>query len=418
MKAAPRRFLFSRLSIQQRLPLLICVLLLAVIITFGYTAYLGIKNAELSAGKERLKSLTNQLGALFQHSNSGLIPFAKEIANSPGIKTFLQTNGKDSGSKAKLMLDNAREDSIMPLLELFKANKTKVLSSDTAGVAININRNSILPDAADTSFGEVGKLYRIGNKTFCPVVVAVTGDTQTIGYIVMWRRLTTTQKEIDAVSQLMGEGSAFYLGNDDGSFWTNGLVPVPAPPVDLKNVEQVISYSGPQNFPVIASAKRLANSRWLLLIALSQQKVVATANNFLSWIFIVGSVLIIAGILVAWFMSRSITKPLKNLTAAASAIAKGNYSLHVEVNSNDELAKLADAFNTMAVQVHNAQHDLEKKVEHRTAELETANKELEAFSYSVSHDLHTPLRIIDGYATVLSKKFSDKLDECGGKNGY
>lgn len=412
MKPTPRRLLFSRLSIEQRLPLLICILLLAVIITFGSTAYLGIKNAELSAGKERLNALTNQLNALFEGANNSLVPAAKKIAHEPAIKAFLQTNGRDSGNKVKLLLNNAREDTIMPLLELFNAKKTKVLSSDTPAVNININRSSILPDVADTAFGEAGKLYLANNKMYFPVVVAVA-DTQTIGYIILWRRLVSTREEIDAISQLMGSGSAFYLGNNDGSFWTDGLTPIPAPPVDLKNVDRVITYTGPKNYTVIASAKPLANSRWLLLIALSQQKVIATANRFLSWIFVVGGVLIVAGILAAWFMSRNITKPLKNLTAAASSIAKGNYSLHVDVHRDDELGKLAAAFNTMAVQVRNAQHDLEKKVEHRTAELETANKELEAFSYSVSHDLHQPLRIIDGYATVLSKKFSDKLDEEG-----
>src|SRR5438105_15343514 len=67
----------------------------------------------------------------------------------------------------------------------------------------------------------------------------------------------------------------------------------------------------------------------------------------------------------------------------------------------------------MVEQVRDTHLELEKKVQYRTAELETTNKELEAFSYSISHDLHAPLRIIDGYATLLSRKFSDKLDDEG-----
>jgi signal transduction histidine kinase len=131
----------------------------------------------------------------------------------------------------------------------------------------------------------------------------------------------------------------------------------------------------------------------------------------------IGITLLVAlvSLVLAWFAIRgSVLDWVKHMNAVVFNFGSGNLDTRAGVISSvAELQLLTDNFDDMASRIETFNHELEARVAARTLALTRSNAELEAFAYSVSHDLRAPLRAVSGFSEILNESHGTQLDAEG-----
>lgn len=153
----------------------------------------------------------------------------------------------------------------------------------------------------------------------------------------------------------------FILDKTDGHF-ISGSQSYSDPEITANIIAAMAGKTGSAtnvNLPYIDYAYPL--NRHIIYVKDNKQELLALNNNVIVIIAQALLIGILLSLVLGFFMSRTLTRPIANLTKKAQSISEGNYAQRIDVKSDDELGKLAATFNDMAVMIKNSMDEISRE---------------------------------------------------------
>ncbi|HXT69461.1 MAG TPA: ATP-binding protein [Vicinamibacterales bacterium] len=400
--------LLSRRSIRTKAPLAAVVLILLVVATLSTAAFVVLRRTLHEHAAERLRTLSEQFGQSFMTNLAASRARITAVSKRPEVIGFLDRPRSPAAPAATAALAPTGPQPEQTLrTELRDRDGRRLLEASASPEAERIlaagydsDWPALAAAASDSDSGTAfGKLKQSSDVIFFPSAAVVPGHPDS--YVVIWRRLESNTQSRAQLAKILGSEASFSFGNVDATAWSESGTPVQAPPAGAPG--QVFEFRQAGGQSRLGIQGPIDGTPWAYSLSFPSHVVEAPARSFMWTMSSIAAGSVVVGGFLAWLVSRRFVMPVEELTGAADAIARGEIGSRVAIRREDELGRLAGAFNAMASEVETTRKLLEAAVEKGTGELKNAQESLARrerlaiighLASSVGHEIRNPLGVM------------------------
>jgi signal transduction histidine kinase len=386
-------------SLEHRLPVLISLLLACVIGGISLAAYREVRATTISRATERLERVGRELNLSATRTTMARTDALNAIAADSVISRALAGRATIPAVEARVEaardpVDSTREGWQIATLagESRLSSAASWSSIDSAALA------TTLTEVVRTTSAQRSALYDVSGRAHAWIVVPILVDGRAAGTFAELLRVSDNSGADAAIRGLIDDEAHMVFTSRGSNQWISPrgrpvAAPFVRPSVEGRAARVDMSGSG-----AFAVQYAVPTTPWLIVLYQSEASVLRRPQGFLRRLLGAGIVLLAIATVGAWFLSRHVTRPLRDVTAAAAALAHGDYARRVSASGGGrEVASLSTTFNSMAAAIGDAHAELAE----RNAELQRANAAKAQFLAMMSHELRTPLNAIGGFTELM-----------------
>jgi len=387
-------------SLEYRLPILISLLLACVVGGLSLAAYREVRAATIARATEVLERIQHELVAGAGRSNIARVEALRALADDSVMIHALAGRVAADAVEQRIAASPESRDTVFMGWQLASVDGRQRFGSASGWSATDSTELAkTIADVVRSESDHRSPLFAVGERVHGWLVVPVVANGRVIGTLGELARVGDNYGADAIIRGLVDPDARMLFTNRDGRLWVSTRGRPVAAPFALPAVDDhAVRVHGPRRAGVYVVRSVIPTTPWVVLLSQSERSMLQKPHDFLRWLLVAGLFVLALATVGAWFLGRLVTRPLREVTSAASDLAQGDYSRRVDVSGGGrEVAQLASMFNAMAA----ATGDAHAVLAERNAELQRANAAKAQFLAMMSHELRTPLNAIGGFTELM-----------------